>query len=390
MSRSKLKGIWPLPGGTRNFVTTLLGILQKVGRESPTLDDLVAWLKEKYSLSGSNTPYGYIRVIREPLGFFEKSNGRIRLTSAGQEFVETRNNKIVLDGLRGRVLGFEEIFQILANGRKLELEEIHKELTEKCQIEWKTTTQTFYRLLWLVNLGYVDREKRKYHLVQTDTSRVTTPQAPVTPQTPLDGYLKNARGIMEKHPAMSEADTISTLIEPLLETLGWSVRDPDEVGRGYPISKGERTDYVDIALKLNNKPVVFIEAKSIDISLQDYMAEQPMRYANAEGVSWFALTNGLEWRLYNAFWKIKGIEQKMLFKLSIDEFIKKTDLLTTLSKNSVASGNLDEQGELEHARRMALEWLRENEDDIVKRIKDMDKSLNENCVRQVLKRMLSP
>lgn len=396
MSESKLKGIWPLPGGTRNFVATLLDVLQKVRSESLTLDELVAWLKEKYALSGSSAPAGYIRVIREPLGFFENSNGRIRLTSTAQKFMETRNNQIVLDALRGRILGFEEIFQILANGRRLELEEIHKELTEKCQVEWKTTTQTFYRLLWLVNLGCVGRDKKKYYLAQAGISKVITsagaltPQAAATPQMPLDGFLKQARRIMEKHPKMSEADTISTLIEPLLETLGWNVRDPDEVGRGYPISKGERTDYVDIALKLCDKPVVFIEAKSIDISLQDYMADQPMRYANAEGVSWCALTNGREYRLYNAFWKIKGIEQKMLFRLSIDEPREKIDFLTILSRNSVSSGNLDKHGEVEHARRMALEWLRQNEGDIVKRIKDTDKSLDEECLKQVLRRMLSP
>lgn len=111
--------------------------------------------------------------------------------------------------------------------------------------------------------------------------------------------------------------------------------DLDEVQREYLVRIGEKTEYVDIALKINNKPFVFVEVKPLGAPLYDHLAEQPIKYANAEGVSWCVLTNGSELRVYNAFWKIKGIEQKTLFKLSIDEFKEKIDKLELLSKGNI-------------------------------------------------------
>ena len=84
---------------------------------------------------------------------------------------------------------------------------------------------------------------------------------------------------------------------------------------------------MDIALKINNIPVVFIESKAVDTPLQDHLAEQPIKYANAEGVSCYVLANGRELGVYNAFWKIKGIEQKTLFKLSVARGLCRLSLL---------------------------------------------------------------
>jgi len=151
---------------------------------------------------------------------------------------------------------------------------------------------------------------------------------------------------------------------------------------------GERTEYVDIALKVNNKPVVFVEAKPVDAPLHDHLAEQPIKYANAEGVSWCMLTNGRELRVYNAFWKIRGIKQKMLFKLSIDEFKEKIDKLELLSKGNTASGKIDEEGGFEHAKRITSEWFKQKENNIVKGIMELDPSLKEEYVRKVLRKIL--
>jgi len=156
----------------------------------------------------------------------------------------------------------------------------------------------------------------------------------------------------------------------------------------YPIRIGERTEYVDIALKINNRSVVFIEAKSVDTPLRNHLAEQPIRYANAEGVSWCVLMNGRELKVYNAFWKIKGIERKMLLKLSIDELKEKTDKLLLLSKENVISGKLDEKGEFEHAKRITSEWLKQKENSIVKGIMELDPSLKEEYIRRVLRKIL--
>ena len=51
---------------------------------------------------------------------------------------------------------------------------------------------------------------------------------------------------------LGEQNSKASLIEPLLEALGWDIRDPDEVHREFrPTSKDSPVDY---ALKLLRKP----------------------------------------------------------------------------------------------------------------------------------------
>ena len=387
---SKIKGILSLPGGAKSYVATMRKILEKVNRENPSMDQLVSWFKHEYGLSGDRYPPGYIRVVKRCLGFLEKVDGRLKITSAARQFLTTQDNKLVLDILRERVLGFEEILSMLADGRRLKLEEVHTGLLEKCNVDWKSRNQTSFRLNWLSSLGYVNKEHKKYYLTDRGLEAIEGKEKlpPPTPPTPIDDYIKHAEALIERLPTMSERNTISALIGPLLkDVLGWNIRDPGEVQMEYPIRIGEKTEYVDIALKINNKPVVFIEAKSVDTPLRNHLAEQPIRYANAEGVSWCVLMNGRELRVYNAFWKIKGIERKMLFKLLIDELKEKTDKLLLLSRDNVISGKLDEEGEFEHAKRMTLEWLKQKENSVVKGIMELDPSLKENSVRRVLRKI---
>jgi hypothetical protein len=53
----------------------------------------------------------------------------------------------------------------------------------------------------------------------------------------------------------------------------------------------------------------------------------------------------------------------------------------------VVSGKLDEEGEFEHARRMISEWLRQEENGIVKDIMRLDPSLKEDYVRRILRKI---
>jgi len=377
----KLKGIWPLPGGWNSYVQTLKRILEKADRESPTSAQMVSWLRDEYHLSGEHAPFSYLRVVKECLGFLQETGGRLKTTAQGRQFLTTGDLKLVLETLRKRVLGFDEALSILSEGRRLDLLQFHKELVERCKVSWEKPHQAMYRLNWLASLGYVDKEHGKYHLTER-------PPPPPPPPHLLDDYIKHAESVIKRYPTMSELNTISSLVEPLIQLLGWNLRDPDEVQRGYPVSWGDRTEYVDIALKVNNVPAIFIEAKAVDTPLQDHLAEQPIKYATGEGVSWCVLTNGRELGVYNAFWKIRGIEQKTLFKLSIADFKENADKLMLLSKDKVLAGELNKAGDFEHAKRIMSEWLKQKETRIVKEIMELDPSLKEDSVKKVLREIV--
>lgn len=162
MTSEKLKAIWPLYGGMRNYVLTLRKILERVNQENPTMAQLVSWLKSEYKGSSERVPYGVLRVVNKCLGFTQEIGGRVKLTPAAEEFLRTGENRLVLDALRRRVLGFEEILAMLAESRRLSLTEIHAGLLKRCNLDWRTTAQTRYRLNWLISLDFVVKEPGKY------------------------------------------------------------------------------------------------------------------------------------------------------------------------------------------------------------------------------------
>ena len=94
---------------------------------------------------------------------------------------------------------------------------------------------------------------------------------------------------------MNEKETLHHLIEPVLGAIGWAMDDSDQVRREYPTTLG----HVDLALLIDDKPVLFVEAKALKHSVDDEKwIKQTVDYANGEGVDWCILTNGAEYRIY--------------------------------------------------------------------------------------------
>lgn len=116
--------------------------------------------------------------------------------------------------------------------------------------------------------------------------------------------------------SVGEQNTKAGLIEPILEALGWDVRDPDEVCREYRRLSSDNP--VDYALLILRTPRLFVEAKGVGVDLDDRKwANQTIAYATAAGVEWVVLSNGAEWRIYNAHAPVP-IEQKLFRSVSID------------------------------------------------------------------------
>ena len=111
----------------------------------------------------------------------------------------------------------------------------------------------------------------------------------------------------------NETATRQVLIDPLLLALGWDVSDPDQVALEYAAGGG-RADY---ALISNDVPVAVIEAKNLDIPLQDNIM-QALNYANSRGIKYMAITNGDNWFLYDVFSQ-QPIEERIIMQFSITQ-----------------------------------------------------------------------
>jgi len=163
--------------------------------------------------------------------------------------------------------------------------------------------------------------------------------------------IEGLRSQLERHrrAALKEYPTRTIFIDPLLEALGWNVRDPDEVELEYPTIDGKSVDY---ALKINRKAVLLFEAKPLNDPLDDVKAiTQTVGYAANDGVEWCVLSNGVRYRVYRSSEKAAAPEQ-LLFEISLDP--RDTQALTMdqvaaqlarLSRDSLARGVLDQLGE---------------------------------------------
>ncbi|NUN96182.1 MAG: hypothetical protein HUU16_08395, partial [Candidatus Omnitrophica bacterium] len=149
--------------------------------------------------------------------------------------------------------------------------------------------------------------------------------------------------------SLKETPTRTIVIDPLLESLGWDIRDPDEVQLEYPTVDGKSVDY---ALKLNRRTVLLVEAKALDDTLDDVKSvTQIVGYAANDGIVWCILTNGIKWRVYRSVEKCPAPD-KLMFEVNLDP--DKSEGMTVeqiakkmwrFSSEETARGTLDSLGE---------------------------------------------
>ena len=163
--------------------------------------------------------------------------------------------------------------------------------------------------------------------------------------------IESLQARLEKHrnTDLKETPTRTIFIDPLLLTLGWDVRNWDDVQLEYPTIDGKSVDY---AAKINDKAVLLIEAKSLDDPLTDVRAiTQVVGYAANDGIEWCVLTNGAKYKVYCT--REKGTApEKLLFEVSLDSTANNgmtnqqvAECLLRISKEAIENGVLGKFGE---------------------------------------------
>jgi hypothetical protein len=143
----------------------------------------------------------------------------------------------------------------------------------------------------------------------------------VTHTPPLGATVERLRKrighIRQKRDAITEQDTKVAFINPLLTALGWNLEDLDEVRSEYRHKSQDNP--VDYALLMLRSPCLFVEAKSLNADLSDRKwISQTLGYATVVGVEWCVLTNGDEYRLYNAHAPVDA-EEKLFRTVRLSE-----------------------------------------------------------------------
>ena len=110
--------------------------------------------------------------------------------------------------------------------------------------------------------------------------------------------------------SQNEYRTRLTLIDPILNALGWNVADPKLVMPEYQVGSG-RADYA--LLGEDGKPLAFIEAKRLGEMAEASRHEtQLFTYAVTQGVRYAALTDGNRWIFDNLTARFSDGESRLL------------------------------------------------------------------------------
>jgi predicted type IV restriction endonuclease len=97
---------------------------------------------------------------------------------------------------------------------------------------------------------------------------------------------------MAKSKDVNESDTVVILNDLLAEVFGYEKYA--EITSEFAI----RGTYCDLAITLNGKLAVLVEAKAIGTELKEQHLKQAIDYAANQGVDWVVLSNGIHWRIY--------------------------------------------------------------------------------------------
>lgn len=181
----------------------------------------------------------------------------------------------------------------------------------------------------------------------------------------LTEYVKLAESIIADAPQMGETNTKEMLVRRFIEVLGWQFL-PSEVQLEYAVRMASRKTKVDYALLLEGTPIAFVEAKGVDTVLSSNHREQITSYLhNEEGVEWGLLTNGKKYQ----FFRYNGTPSgQLLGELRLEQLPHRSDIVKTLSKESVVAGESRQIAETVRARRVAVSKLTSDKEDVAEEI----------------------
>lgn len=160
-------------------------------------------------------------------------------------------------------------------------------------------------------------------------------------QSRISEGLKRFQPIVEsaKIRDVSESDTVVMLTGILSEILGY------DKYLDITTELAIRGTYCDLALKIDGKLSLLIEAKAIGIELKEPHVKQVVDYAANKGIEWVILTNSVNWRIYKVVFS-KPIQNILVCDIDFLKLRPKAnqdiEQLFLLSKEAVSKSSLDD------------------------------------------------
>lgn len=116
---------------------------------------------------------------------------------------------------------------------------------------------------------------------------------------------------------LTEEATKTTLILPFIMALGYDVFNPLEVVPEMDCALvNKKSDKIDYAIMIDNKPIMLIECKQANVNLELHTS-QLQKYFAASNAKFGLLTNGIEYRFYTDLDKLNIMDEKHFLGVNI-------------------------------------------------------------------------
>lgn len=164
---------------------------------------------------------------------------------------------------------------------------------------------------------------------------------PAKIQSRISEGLKKFQSIVEsaKIRDVNESDTVVILTGILSDVFGYDKYT--DVTTELAI----RGTFCDLALKINNKVEILLEAKAVGIELKEQHVKQAVDYAANKGIEWVILTNGVNWKVYKILFT-KPIQNILICDINFLNLKHKSqddlELVYLLTKEAVSRKSLDD------------------------------------------------
>ena len=156
LSDTRRHGVWPLPGGVRQYKQTLDTLLHEVHAAPLTETALQAIFTDRYQITGETARRGYTNLLLN-LGYVRFHDEHFEITQEGESYRMSPNPQTLFECLCGRFTGFLEILVIIKALRRAGSEPLRDLVAALLGKDWKTGNQTDFRRNWLLSLGATER-----------------------------------------------------------------------------------------------------------------------------------------------------------------------------------------------------------------------------------------
>ncbi|MCK5295403.1 MAG: type I restriction enzyme HsdR N-terminal domain-containing protein [Alphaproteobacteria bacterium] len=134
----------------------------------------------------------------------------------------------------------------------------------------------------------------------------------------------------------NEQQTIDVLIKPFLrDVLGYNHENPEELRSEFTADvSGRKGEKVDIVLMSDNKPIILIECKALNIDLSEYNRGQLERYFGVKKIDakYAILTNGKVYKFFTDLDKSNNLDDKPFLEIDLSKKDFSSDVIEELKK----------------------------------------------------------